>query len=67
MDSRQLISALHEAQNKAGGRPCIIKIISRRAKDRSDPKGITVSYDPAPRGAEVDQVLKPTITITHVQ
>jgi hypothetical protein len=62
MDSRQLLSALHEAQNKAGGRPVNVAI----QKAPKKPRGfIAVSFNAAPAGRDIGELLKPQITITH--
>lgn len=67
MDSQQLISALCEAQHKAGRQPCRIVIRSRIASHKTPPRGITVTYDPAPPAASIGEAHRPTITIESIE
>lgn len=66
MDSQQLITALTDAQQQAGGHPITIKTRSVTWSARSGPRGLRVRYDPGPPTGRSGEQEKPTIYLEIV-
>lgn len=67
MDSHELISALLEANHKAGFLPCRVVIQTRKARRCLERRGtILLQFDPAPPAASHGEHYKPTITLTSI-